>query len=485
MENFMLKNTQLGHLGLLTCILVCLFSCGKEHQVDYMALIEQGEFTQAEKVIKKILTCNDSLSAMDRGQLSFEIERMQRIRKDFTKTEQEVIEYIRKYIPDVTKEEFTRWENEKALEYMIIDGQKHYFNRAARNLFRIDKNCRKIWADFHRNQEIAEEFGLDKHINEVITAHRETKKKYLEPVRLQFDYAINVKPNTVPKGELIGCWIPFPREISGRQTDIRLLNSDPAEYLISDERYLQRTIYLEKASQGEEETVFSVKYEYTSHAVYVDINAEQVGHSDPSGELKPFLQEEAPHIVFTPELKELSRNILQGEENPYRKAQLLFAWIDENIPWASAREYSTIRNLSSYCYENMHGDCGIKALLQITLCRLNGIPARWQSGWRFKPPGNLMHDWAMVYFEPYGWLPMDVDYGMRESDNEQIRFFYLGGMDSYRLIFNDAYSQAFYPAKEYFRSETIDSQRGELEWSGGNLYFDQWQWKVSYKVLPD
>ena len=79
---------------------------------------------------------------------------------------------------------------------------------------------------------------------------------------------------------------------------------------------------------------------------------------------------------------------------------------------------------------------------------------------------------------------MDVDYGMRESDNEKIRFFYLGGMDSYRLIFNDAYSQAFYPAKEHFRSETIDSQRGELEWSGGNLYFDQWQWKASYKILP-
>ena len=35
---------------------------------------------------------------------------------------------------------------------------------------------------------------------------------------------------------------------------------------------------------------------------------------------------------------------------------------------------------------------------------------------------------------------------------------------------------AFYPAKIYPRSETVDFQRGEVEWRGGNLYFNQWRW---------
>jgi hypothetical protein len=189
--------------------------------------------------------------------------------------------------------------------------------------------------------------------------------------------------------------------------------------------------------------------------------------------------------VFTPELKALSEKIVGDEKNPYQIARKLYAWIDENIPWASAREYSTIRNLSQYCYENMHGDCGIKAMLFITLLRMNGIPAHWQSGWEFQPPHHNMHDWGMAYFEPYGWVPVDVDYGLQNSGDEQVKWFYLGGIDSYRLIFNDAFSQTLCPEKQHFRSETIDSQRGELEWDGGNLYFDQWSWNMEFQVLED
>ena len=51
--------------------------------------------------------------------------------------------------------------------------------------------------------------------------------------------------------------------------------------------------------------------------------------------------------------------------------------------------------------------------------------------------------------------------------------FYLGGLDAYRIAFNDDYSQPFVPPKQHFRSETVDLQRGEVEWRGGNLYFDQ------------
>ena len=48
---------------------------------------------------------------------------------------------------------------------------------------------------------------------------------------------------------------------------------------------------------------------------------------------------------------------------------------------------------------------------------------------------------------------------------------------------NDDYSQALYPAKIHFRSETIDFQRGEVEWEGGNLYFDQWDYQFDVEVI--
>ncbi len=91
-----------------------------------------------------------------------------------------------------------------------------------------------------------------------------------------------------------------------------------------------------------------------------------------------------------------------------------------------------------------------------------------------------MHDWGMLYFAPYGWLPMDITRGVFDTSDEKLKWFFLHGMDSYRLIFNDDIAQTFDPPKAHVRSETVDAQRGEVEWQGGNLYFDQWTWHMDW-----
>jgi hypothetical protein len=57
------------------------------------------------------------------------------------------------------------------------------------------------------------------------------------------------------------------------------------------------------------------------------------------------------------------------------------------------------------------------------------------------------------------------------------------GIDSYRMIVNDDYSYPLYPKKKFMRSETVDFQRGEVEWSKGNLYFNQWKWNIEVEYL--
>jgi transglutaminase-like putative cysteine protease len=117
---------------------------------------------------------------------------------------------------------------------------------------------------------------------------------------------------------------------------------------------------------------------------------------------------------------------------------------------------------------------------------MNGIPARWQSGMVFSDNEvgyNNLHDWGAMYLAPYGWVPMDVSTGALASTDPAERDFYFGGLDAYRIAFNDDYSRAFVPAKQHFRSETVDLQRGEVEWSGGNLYFNQWQYDFQTQVL--
>ena len=111
-------------------------------------------------------------------------------------------------------------------------------------------------------------------------------------------------------------------------------------------------------------------------------------------------------------MRTISDEILGGEDNPVRKARAFYDWISENIRYSYALEYSTIRNLGAYCLENRYGDCGQEAMLYITLCRMNGIPARWQSGWFTFPGGKTIHDWTEIYLEPWGWVPVDPYMGI-------------------------------------------------------------------------
>ena len=72
------------------------------------------------------------------------------------------------------------------------------------------------------------------------------------------------------------------------------------------------------------------------------------------------------------------------------------------------REYFTISNISEYAATNLKGDCGVQAILFITLCRIAGIPAKWQSGLYVSTHYTGCHDWAQFYIKPYGWLFADL-----------------------------------------------------------------------------
>lgn len=62
--------------------------------------------------------------------------------------------------------------------------------------------------------------------------------------------------------------------------------------------------------------------------------------------------------------------------------------------------------------------------------------------------GSLFHimprfSWILYfYFEPNGWLPVDSDIGLLDSEIEEEKWFFLGGIDAYRLIVIDDFSQS-------------------------------------------
>ena len=175
----------------------------------------------------------------------------------------------------------------------------------------------------------------------------------------------------------------------------------------------------------------------------------------------------------------MAAQLTEGETNPLLQARRIFRWVNDQFPWASAREYSTIDNIPEYVLDNRHGDCGQVTLLFLTLCRICGIPAHFQSGFMLHPGAWNLHDWGEIYFEGVGWIPVDQSFGIPIfARNEAETWFFLGGIDAWRMIVNNDYGQPLVPQKQYPRSETVDFQRGEVEWAGGNLYFNQWDYTM-------
>ena len=441
--------------------------------------ISQGNFAQAQILIEGKLAEKD-LPEIEKYELRFQIDVMDRIRKDFKRTREEVTTSLKKYYPELSDELFTNWEKDNSLEMKLIDGEKRYFNNAVPNLFRINKEAKKQKEKVDGVKIDPLETFLKDYIPKVYEATSSSSERIVLPVKMKIKYSLTVKPNAVPDGEIIRCWLPYPKETNLRQTEIQLLRVSKNEYTIADDKNLQRTLYLEETAKKDQPTKFEMELTYTSKAEFVNLFESKmpITFDQTKDVFDEFTKEEFPHIIFTERIKNLSKQIIGDEKKPLQILKKVFTWVDENTPWASAREYSTIPNITEYSLEHKHGDCGIQTLVFMTLCRYNGIPAKWQSGWMMHPPEINLHDWCEIYVDGFGWIPVDQSFGIKNYLDEAQKYFYLGGIDAYRLIVNDAFSKPLYPAKIFPRSETVDFQRGEVEWRGGNLYFDKWNYDM-------
>lgn len=447
-----------------------------------VALVDAGDFAGAEAAIAAALAADPA--PREREALEFQRERMRRIRLDFALDAEAVKARLRRDIPDLADADFERWDAAGLLEARVIDGERRWFNRAASNLYRLSAEARDRRATPLRFHDSPFETGLHPHHVEVREAALASGEAAVAPRRVRVTQSLAVKPDAVPAGGTVRAWIPFPRAIPGQQEDIVLLSTSPAAHELAPESTLQRTVYMEAPAVAGQPTAFSVSYELTVYARYAAIDPERVVPAEITPELAPFVAERPPHVVFSDAMRLKSAQVLAGETHPWRIAQKLYAAVDA-IPWAGAREYSTITNIGEHALEQGHADCGQQTLLLITLLRMNGIPARWQSGWIFSDGEyNNMHDWGWLYLAPYGWVPMDVTFGRLADAGPELAGFYLGGLDAYRIAFNDDWSRELVPAKRHPRSETVDLQRGEAEWEGGNLYFDQWTYDFDWQLLP-
>jgi transglutaminase-like putative cysteine protease len=392
---------------------------------------------------------------------------------------------LKKYFPNLTQETFRRWVDEKKIEMRILNGQERYFRNALSNFFRADPEARTVKeAADGKKQDL-----LNMFLSEYLSVEKENSfsspHTQLSPRDWTVTYTLTVNANAVADGEWIRCWLPFPRTDNRRQTSIRMLSVNSASYRIAPDDFLHKTIYMEKRVQKDQPTVFSFRFSMRTVGEKFHLISDSISPYDTSTSLyRTFTAQRNPHILFTLSVRELSAHIIGNETHPLKKAEKIYNYICRNYPWTSAPEYSIVENIPQYVMDYRRGDCGMVSLLFITLCRYNGIPAKWQSGFMLHPGHVNLHDWAEIYFEQTGWVPVDVSFGRRKIfADKDVTDFYFGAIDAYRWTVNDDFGVDLFPNKTYFRSETIDFQRGEVEFNQGNLYFDQWKWNIKATAI--
>jgi transglutaminase-like putative cysteine protease len=454
-------------------------------------LVEDGKFREADELLNRTSSLNSGPDESAKARLELG-EIIKRTRYEYSLTPEELLKKVQTQIPDASAGEVDHWAKESKARFRMIDGQKYYFRREPQNIWLFSASAKARQKKAGRGKKAPDSKLLD-HMAAIIAEAERTGETEVLPVKHRFTHTLTIQSNlpALKGGSLVRVWLPFPQEYR-QQRDVKLISSSPAPKLIAPPAKdgnpvtgaPQRTVYFETHLKNiTEPLVFQEVVEFTSYGYYPKLDPKSV-EPLPGDWNGANLGERPPHIVFAPEIQKEVKKIVGHETNPIIKAQKLFRWVSANIPWNAEDEYCILPSFALKGFNARRGDCGVQNTVFITMCRIAGIPARWQSGFETKPGSDSwgMHDWAEIYIAPWGWLPADASYGVKPSKDQRVADFYCGHQDSYRMIINLDWGRDLFPPKDSLRSEPADFQRGEVEVDGQNLYYSDWS--TTTEIIP-
>ncbi|HWB54981.1 MAG TPA: transglutaminase-like domain-containing protein [Tepidisphaeraceae bacterium] len=401
-------------------------------------------------------------------------ELVPRLHCEYSLTPEDFLKKAGSSISSLTLADIRRWMDAGMIQHRLIDGRPMIFRREPANLFRF---CPEAIA--RRTDAAVPAARPRPWLRSIIDEASATGRPEVLATHhhLRFTLRVHAGIPEMKRGSQLRAWLPAPQQYL-QQKDVRLIGTCPAGGRQAANGSAHRTIYLEKTVEDPSaEQIFTAEYEFRTSACYPQL-ADELSRPASESLQTEYLAERLPHIPLTESIRKLAAEIVRGQTYPLAAARAIFRWVHENIRYCAEEEYCLISSLTEKALSSRRGDCGVQAMVFITLCRAAGIPARWQSGWRIEPGNINMHDWCEFYVAPWGWLPCDPSDGPQPSDDPAIRDFYFGHTDPYRMIVNLDFGRAFDSPKKSLRSEPVDFQRGEVEMDGRNLYFDCWDYEL-------
>ena len=423
-----------------------------------------GDFEGAVRLIDQRLARTDIPQGL-RDCMAVQREMMLRTPTDYPFTRDGALALVRERIPDFTETEFDRRVDDGRIGWIYLHGEPRYFARFFETLCKVEPGLARRAGVLPKGSE------SDPKGDRLDRCRRIMEETGCMALRIRVRATVRLKDELFTPGMFLRTHLPLPSACE-QQSSIVIEEMSP-EGIIAPENAAQRTVCWQGTYQENPE--FSVTYSYIHTAKYHDLSLP--GREPPltNGELAPFLAEKSPHIVFTPYLRELARQLTSRVEEPLEKARRIYDFITLHMKYTFMPAYFGLENIAENCARNFTGDCGVFALLFITLCRCAGVPAQWQSGLAAEPDFCGGHDWARFYAPGYGWLYADPSYGISavRAKSEERRRFYFGNLDPYRMVANSRFQAPFTVEKAHWRADPYDNQVGELETADRGLTYGE------------
>ena len=412
---------------------------------------EMGDLAGAIRLIDQRLASHTQPLLAPR--LEAERLRLNRLPGDYPYSRKEALSMIRAEWPQFTEAQFDALADGGRIDWRMIDGELRCHERFLESLRIYPKEAPGL------KQEETDNSWRDQ-----VLARMEEAGELTARITLRASICALVPV----EGKEVQAWLPIPAACP-QQSEIRILEGTPGG-VAAPEHAPQRTMWWRTRDVDR----FTVTYSYLFRARYVDPMALPLDPVQPAFDL----EEQAPHIVFTPYLRALAVSICQGCSTPAEKARAIYDYVTGQVDYRYQPAYLQLDCIADQCAKTLRGDCGVFALLFITLCRISGIPARWQSGLAVRPDGVGPHDWAMFYLAPHGWLWADCSYGSsaRRNGEGARRRHYFGNLDPWRMVANSAFQAPLTPPMPDWRQDPYDNQVGELMVDGRGLDAPEREW---------
>ena len=440
---------------------------------------ERGNLEDAEAYLQHLLETGECLPE-ERRRFRAELEILRRLPAEYPYTRAEALELVRRYVPNFSEADFDSLLMRGKIFWRYLDGEAHFFGRF------FDSLCK---TDFFFAEAAAKQGhcipGSDRKLLEE-SAEKMRAQGELS-VRINVRAELELEEAVFRKGAPVRAYLPLPR-VTEEQSELAVEEMSAGGQL-GAESAAQRVVFWEERL-GENHS-FIVSYRFLHTECYRDVyglaermQAEGRAEKQSENETTKYGAEKRTEsgydsALFPPSayLRSLAAALTAGVTEPLVKAKCFYDFITKQVRYSFMPSYFCLDRMAERCAMDRVGDCGIQALLFLSLCEAVGIPARWESGLKTEPKFIGAHDWVRFYTPSFGWRAADLSYGGSawKRGDERLHRFYFGNVDPWRMAANARIlGETGFPEPE-FRADPYDNQVGEMALDGRGLRYEEFR----------